>query len=95
MTEEIVKNEEIEAEAKDAMIDTNDEGEESFSVVFSGGALKKLKELASYLSISENDLGDVLMKGMKIIDAVKDSGEQTIVIESGDGKREIINVRDL
>ncbi|HBH46874.1 MAG: hypothetical protein A2445_05665 [Candidatus Jacksonbacteria bacterium RIFOXYC2_FULL_44_29] len=68
---------------------------ERFDISFGNGALKKLKELANYLSISEDRLGDILVKGMKIIDAVKDAGEDKIIIETKDGKRETINIRDL
>lgn len=71
------------------------EEKERFDISFGNGALKKLKELASFLSISEDKLGEVLIKGMKIIDAVKDAGEDKIVIESKDGKRETISIRDL
>ncbi|MBP8591053.1 hypothetical protein KBI33_01115 [Candidatus Shapirobacteria bacterium] len=69
--------------------------QERFDVSFGNSALKKLKELANYLSISEDKLGDVLVKGIKIIDAIKDAGEYKIIIETKDGKREVINVRDL
>lgn len=66
-----------------------------FDISFGNGALKKLKELASFLSISEDRLGEVLVKGIKIIDAVKDAGEDKIIIESKDGKRETISIKDL
>ena len=71
------------------------EEKERFDVSFGNGALKKLKELAVYLAVPEDKLGEVLMKGMKIIDAVKDAGEDKIIIESKDGKRETISIRDL
>lgn len=71
------------------------EEKERFDVSFGNGALKKLKELAAYLNITEDKLGEVLTKGMKIIDAAKDAGEDKIIIESKNGKREIINIRDL
>lgn len=69
--------------------------QERFGVTFGNGALRKLKELAAYLSIPEDKLGEVLVKGMKIIDAVKDSGEDKIIIETKEGKREVINIKDL
>lgn len=71
------------------------EEKERFDISFGNGALKKLKELANYLSVPEDKLGDILVKGMKIIDAVKDAGEDKIIIETKDGKRETINIRDL
>ena len=71
------------------------EEKERFDVSFGNGALKKLKELAVYLAVPEDKLGAVLMKGMKIIDAAKDAGEDKIIIESKDGKREVISIRDL
>ena len=71
------------------------EEKERFDVSFGNGALRKLKELAAYLGVPENKLSEVLMKGVKIIDAVKDASEDKIVIESKDGKREVISIRDL
>ncbi len=62
-----------------------------FTVVFKGEALEKLEELASYLHISSNKLGDVLVKGIHIIDMARDC---RIIIESPQKKFEI-NLKEL
>jgi hypothetical protein len=43
-----------------------------FTVVFKGEALQKLKELASHLEVDVEKLGDVLVKGMHVMDMAKD-----------------------
>lgn len=69
--------------------------EERFDISFGNGALRKIKELALFLSIPDDQLGDVLTKGIKIIDAVKDSGSDVVIISSKDGKQETVNIKDL
>jgi len=52
--------------AEDTTKNTSDEPaeeKERFDISFGNGALKKLKELATYLGVSEEKLGDVLVKG--------------------------------
>ena len=61
-------------------------GESEFVVTFRNGALKKLKELAIDLEISEDELGDVLQKGLKIIELAKDG---KLVIEKNKERYEI------
>ena len=71
------------------------EEKERFDISFGNGALKKLKELADYLGVSEDKLGDVLVKGMKIIEVAKDYGEGKIYLEDKDGKKTVVSVKDL
>lgn len=71
------------------------EDKERFDISFGNGALKKLKELAVYLGVSEEKLGDVLIKGMKIIEVAKDYGDGKICLEDKDGKKTIVSVKDL
>ena len=71
------------------------EEKERFDISFGNGALKKLKELANYLGVSEEKLGDVLVKGMKIIEIAKDHGDGKLCLEDKDGKKIIVSVKDL
>ncbi len=66
-----------------------------FDVSFGNGALKKLKELGVYLSVPEDKLGEVLIKGMKIIEVAKDYGDGKLCIEDKDGKKVLIDVKEL
>ena len=43
-----------------------------FAVIFKKDALEKLKELALFLGISEAELGNVLIKGLHLIDMAKE-----------------------
>lgn len=42
--------------------------EEVLKISFSGSALQKIKELALYLNIPQENLSEVLVKGIKILD---------------------------
>jgi hypothetical protein len=64
--------------------------EEKYTVTFSNGALVKLHELAEFLGTEK--LTDVLSAGMKLLDIAKDN---KIVKEGEDGKRYIIDVKEL
>lgn len=70
------------------------EEKERFDVSFGNGALKKLKELAKYLGVSDDGLGEVLIKGMKAIEFSKDYGDGKFSFEK-DGKKITIDVKDL
>jgi len=80
---------------KNTPIASETEEKERFDISFGNGALKKLKELAVYLGVSEEKLGDVLIKGMKIIEVAKDYGDGKICLEDKDGKKTIVSVKDL
>ncbi len=45
---------------------------EEFTITYKKGAYYKLKELAKTLEIPEENLGEVLKKGVKLIDFAKD-----------------------
>lgn len=64
----------------------NEGEQEVFSVGFRNGALAKIKELATKLGISHDDLGEVLIKGVKLIDL---SSGGKIIIEKGDERLEV------
>jgi hypothetical protein len=54
----------------------------------------KLVELANYYGIALEDIGNVIIKGLSVLQAVKDAGSDQIIIEGG-GQRKSINVREL
>ena len=54
----------------------------------------KLIELANYYGIPLDNVGDIIIKGLSLLEAVKDAGSDQVVIESG-GQRKTINVREL
>jgi hypothetical protein len=54
----------------------------------------KLIELANYYGIPLENVGDIIIKGLSVLEAVKDVGSDQIIIEGG-GQRKIINVREL
>ncbi len=65
--------------------------ESEFVVTFKNGALERLKKAASDLGVSEDNLGDVLIKGLKLIEAAK---EGTLTIEKGK-ERYVIDIKRL
>lgn len=65
-------------------------GEEEFKITFRNGALKRLKKVAADLGISENNLGEVLTKGINLIDIAKVG---TIITIKKDGKEYVIDLR--
>lgn len=60
--------------------------EEEYSVVFRNGGLEQLKEAAHVLGISEDDLGTVLMKGVKFIILSKNG---KVIIDEKDATLEV------
>ena len=57
-----------------------------FTVIFKNGALIKLKELAVALEIPEHNLGDVVLKGLKVLGLAKNG---QIIIEDKKDRMEI------
>lgn len=60
--------------------------EDTYEITFRNGALKKLKVLAKKLDINEDNLAEVLTRGMKVIEladdnkvSVKNNGDTYIV----------------
>lgn len=52
--------------------------EEELNVTFRNGALKRLKKVAHDLDIPEDKLGDVLTKGINLIDLAKEGSIVTV-----------------
>lgn len=66
--------------------------ESFFSVTFRNGALARLKKVAGELGIPEENLADVLKKGVALIDMAKEGNNVTI--EKGNEKY-VIDLRRL
>lgn len=47
--------------------------DDTYEVTFRNGALRKLKDLAKRLDISEDNLAEVLIRGMKVIELAEDN----------------------
>ncbi len=47
--------------------------DDTYEITFRNGALKKLRMLADRLDISEDNLAEVLTKGMKIMELAEDN----------------------
>ena len=65
---------------------------EEFSITFRNGALTLLKKVAADLRISEDRLGEVLTKGISLIDVAKEG--TNITIKKG-GEEYVIDLRRL
>jgi hypothetical protein len=69
------------------MDEHNNTQDESYEITFRNGALKKLKELAKRLDIPEDNLAEVLTRGMKVMELAEDnklsvkSGGDTYIVD--------------
>lgn len=57
-----------------------------YTLTFTNGALAKLKDLATKLGVSEDNLSEVVVKGMKVLDLANDG---KLVVDKGEEKLEI------
>jgi len=55
-------------------------------------AYVELMALASYYGIPLENVGEIIIKGIKVLDAVKNAKTDEIILEVG-GQRQVINVR--
>ena len=69
--------------------------EEQFQLIFKNGALANLKNLAVKLSVSEDNLGEVVNKSIKLLSTIKNVDTKTLTLETSDGKRYIIDTNTL
>lgn len=68
------------------------DSESEFTITFRNGALAKLKKVANDLGIQDDSLGDVLVKGLNLIDTAKEG--TNVTIEKGKDKY-VIDLRQL
>lgn len=65
----------------------NNPEEDAYEITFRNGALKKLRILAERLDIGEDNLAEVLARGMKVMELAEDnkvsikSGKDTYIID--------------
>lgn len=72
---------------------TDENGEEQYELVFKNGALANLKSLAKRFNVPENDLKQVVSKGIKLLGIVKDAKQLTL--EDRNGERFIVDIEKL
>jgi hypothetical protein len=60
--------------------------EDKFTVSFKKEALEKLRELAKAIGVPEDNLGEVILKGIKVLDLAKDG---KLIIEKADERLEV------
>lgn len=70
---------------------TDKSNKDEYSITFRNGALKKLKELAKKFDISEDNLDQVVEKGLKVLDLPDDD---IIRFKSG-GEGYFVDTKDL
>lgn len=63
-------------------------------VTFTNGALDQLRDLASFLSIENDNLQAVIMKGIKVLELAKENNSDKVVTEGG-GQKQIISLKDI
>lgn len=68
----------------------NGNGEE-FELIFKNGALANLKNLAGQLNVSEDNLGEVVNKGIRLLSIIKNVGTKTITLEAKDKSRFVLD----
>jgi hypothetical protein len=72
----------------------DDKPTDTYEVTFKNGALSKLKKVALDYGISEDDLDQALVKGVKLLELAKEFGDDNITIE-GNGRKETINLKEI
>ena len=71
----------------------NKEQDEQYELVFKNGALANLKELARAFGVPENDLGQVVNKGIQLLKITKNS--KIIFFEDQNGSRYKVDLSKL
>ncbi|MEK7098936.1 MAG: hypothetical protein AAB916_00270 [Patescibacteria group bacterium] len=72
-------------------MDEKEQKQQEFNITFKNGALERLKKVAADLKIPEDRLGDVLIKGLNLIDIAKEG--TVVTIEKGREKY-VIDLRN-
>lgn len=76
----------VSSENKPESVYTIPMAEDKFTVSFKKEALEKLRELAKAIGVPEDNLGEVILKGIKVIDLAKDG---KLIIEKADERLEV------
>ena len=67
--------------------------QEQYEIIFKNGALLNLKQLAKAFGVAENELKQVVSKGINLLTLVKDA--KSLVLEDKNGNRFFIDVKKL
>ena len=71
----------------------NNQQEEQFELIFRNGALANLKDLAKVFNVPENDLRQVVNKGIRLLTLTKDA--KGLVLEDKNGDRFKVDIEKL
>lgn len=72
-------------------MDEKSNQDETYEITFRNGALKKLKALAKKLDIPEDNLAEVLSRGMKVLELSEDN---KVTVKSG-GDTYIVDLKKI
>ena len=67
--------------------------QEQYEIIFKNGALANLKQLAKSFGVPENELKQVVSKGVNLLTLVKDA--KSLVFEDKNGNRFFVDVKKL
>jgi hypothetical protein len=68
-----------------------------YDIEFEKKAVAKLRDLAKYFSASESneDLTDVILKGLKVLDIAKKFNTSTLYVKTAPNRIKTINIKDI
>lgn len=69
--------------------------EEKYELIFRNGALANLKKLAGNFGVPEENLKEVVNKGIKVLTLIKSVDAQRIIFETKKGEKFIIDVEKI
>jgi len=70
----------------------NQDPEAKYELIFRNGALANLKKLAKSFSVPEENLKEVVNKGIKILSLIISIDAKTIILETKKGEKFIVDV---
>jgi hypothetical protein len=69
--------------------------EEKYELIFRNGALANLKKLANNLGVPEENLKEVVNKGIKVLTLIKSVDTKTIILETKQGEKFTLDVEKI
>lgn len=67
--------------------------DETYDLTFSNQALSKLKDLAKYYATSDEDLADIVVKGIQVLDIAKKFNASTLYVQDAPNSVKKINLK--
>lgn len=75
--------------------ETKNSNQEPYELTFTNGALANLKKIAGEFKVPENDLKQVVNKGIQVLSLIKSVGTKTVTFENKKGERYTLDVDNL